>query len=183
MAEEHLEQVELDAGEGEGAIAPLAFTGGEVEDEVAHTQETALPLESSAQQGPQAGQQFGQRERLDQVVVGPGIEALDPVVDGVAGRQHQDRRVVAGAAHAPAHGEAVDVGQPEIEDERVGRRLGKCLERFAARGYRDDVVPLEPERTVDGPPHGLIVVDHQDAHAENLPPHPGRRRAGRLSNL
>ena len=106
------------------------------EREVADAQQAALALEAPAQEGAEAGQQLRQGEGLDQVVVGARIESLDPVVDGVAGRQHQHRRVVAGAAHAAADGQAVEVGQPEVEDERVGRRQGQRLEGLASRGRR-----------------------------------------------
>ena len=73
----------------------LPLAGGEVQRQVAHAQQAALALEAAAQQRAQAGQELGQRVGLDEVVVGPGIEPLHPVVDGVARREHQHRRVVA----------------------------------------------------------------------------------------
>ena len=79
-------------------------------------------LGPAAQQGPQAGQQLGEGERLDQVVVGPGVEALHPVLDGVPGGEHEDGGVVAGGPHAPADVEPVDGGQPDVEHHGVGRR-------------------------------------------------------------
>ena len=86
VAQEHLEEVEFDAGQGEGALAPLRLPGGQVEGEVADAEPPTLPLEAAAQQSPQAGQQLGQGERFDQIVVGAGIEPGHAVVDGVAGR-------------------------------------------------------------------------------------------------
>ena len=46
---------------------------------------------AAPQQDAQPGQQLGEGERLDEVVVGPGVEAGDAVLDGVAGGQDQDR--------------------------------------------------------------------------------------------
>jgi hypothetical protein len=45
----------------------------------------------SPQQGAQAGVEFAEVEGLHQVVVGPGIETPDAVVDGIAGGQDQHR--------------------------------------------------------------------------------------------
>src|ERR1700722_759649 len=102
MAEEELKEVELDPGERELTRSPVGLTGAKVELEVPKAQD--LPLLSAAppEQGPQPGQQLGEREWFDQVIVGAGIETLDPVVHGVPGRQHEDRGVVLSSPHALA---------------------------------------------------------------------------------
>ena len=41
------------------------------------------------QQGVQASSQLAQVERLEQVVVGAGLQAVHPVGDGIAGGEHQ----------------------------------------------------------------------------------------------
>ena len=50
----------------------------------------------AAQQGADPGDQDRERERLGEVVVGAGVERLGLVEVAVLGRQHQDRRPVAG---------------------------------------------------------------------------------------
>ncbi len=148
----------------EGALPALALAGGEVQRQVAHPQQATLALEAPPEQGAQAGQQLRQSEGLDQVVVGTRIESLDAVVDGVARREHEDRRVVAGAAHAAADGQAVDIGQPEVEDQRVRRGQRQRLERLAARGHGHHLVALEAQGAVDRSADGQVVVHHEDAH-------------------
>src|SRR5262245_36646675 len=73
-----------------------------------------------AQDRSQAREQLARIERLRQVVVRAELET-DDAVRGLAARgQHQDRDV-GGSPDLAAHGEAVPVGQHEVEDERVER--------------------------------------------------------------
>ena len=102
--------------------------------EVGEAEHLAGILGPAAQEGPQPGQQLGQGEGLDQVVVGSGVEALDPVVDGVAGGEHEHRGVVVGRPQAPAHVEPVDGGQADVEDHRVGRADGDLLQGLGPVG-------------------------------------------------
>ena len=48
-------------------------------------------LGGTANQGLDAGQQFGERKRLGQVIVTAGLEALDAVIHGSLGAEDQDR--------------------------------------------------------------------------------------------
>ena len=98
------------------------FPRGEVERQVTDAQQPSLTLEAPTEEGAQAGQQLRQCVGLDQVVVGTRIETLDAVVDGVARGEHQHRCVVPRTAHAPAHGQPVEVGQSQVEDR--ARRVG-----------------------------------------------------------
>jgi hypothetical protein len=166
VAEEELQQVEFDPGQGEGARTPVRLPGGQVERELAEPQHAPLALETAAQEGPQPGQQLLQRERLDEVVVGAGIESLHPVIDAVTRRQHEDRGVVAGLPDAPADREPVDVGQLQVEHEGVGGVRGHGLESLAPRGDGVDLVPFESQRPVNGSADCEIIVHHQDAHGE-----------------
>ena len=71
---------------------------------------------------PDAGQQLGHRERLGEVVVGAQVEGARPC--GPRRRRRSARRSGPGVrAEVAAHLEAVDVGQPEVEDDRRRDRL------------------------------------------------------------
>lgn len=67
--------------------------------------------------GPDPRQEFLERERFDQVVVRAEVESLDPVGHPRPGAQHQDGDGVPALPQAPQDHEAVEIGQPEIEDD------------------------------------------------------------------
>ena len=74
----------------------------------------------TAHQRLKARQQLGQGERLDQIVVGPRLEAGQTVAQGVRRRQHEHRQ--AGCPAVPAQPTAKlqtsQAGQAEIQDHR-----------------------------------------------------------------
>ena len=117
-----------------------------------------------AQQGAQTRSQLAQRERLDEVVVGAGVEALDAIVDRVARGEHEHRGAVAGLAHAPADLEAVEPGHAHVEDHGVGRRGGQPVECRSAICREVHVVAFERKRPLERGPDGRLVVDDQDPH-------------------
>ena len=66
-----------------------------------------------------AGEQLAEVERLDEVVVGAGVEAADPVGRGVPGGQHEQRGRAAVAA-GPGHDvDALGAGHPPVDDRHV----------------------------------------------------------------
>lgn len=69
--------------------------------------------------GAGPGGQLVEIDRLDQVVVGSGIEAADLVAGRVARRQDEDGRVWPATAQTLQDGHAIDPGQAEVEDEQV----------------------------------------------------------------
>ena len=164
MAEQQLEQVVLDAGEGEDPLPALGLAGDRIELEVAEAEDLVRIRRPAPEQGPKAGQQLGQGEGLDQVVVGPDVETLDPVADGVAGGEHEHRRVVVRRPQPAAHLETVDPGEPDVEHQGLRRPDGDLLEgRGAIRG-QGDLVALEPQCPVERAAHGRIVVDDEYPH-------------------
>ena len=78
-----------------------------------------VAVDRAAEQRADAGQQLLERERLDEVVVGAGVEARDAVRDRVARREHQDRCPVAVAAEPAAHREAVELGHEDVEHDEL----------------------------------------------------------------
>ena len=59
-----------------------------------------------AQQRLDPGDDFAHGERLDQIVVGAGVETRDAMLHGVTRRQHEDGNGVAPGAHVLQQGRA-----------------------------------------------------------------------------
>ena len=72
-------------------------------------------------QGPHARHQFRRSERLDQVIVGAGLQPAHPVLHLVARRQQQHRQPAAARAQAAHDFKAVQPRQADIEHQHVGR--------------------------------------------------------------
>ena len=117
-----------------------------------------------------AGEQLGRGERLDEVVVGAGVETRDPVLDGVAGGEQQDRGADPLRAQPAADGESVEAGHGDVEHDDVGDRALDGGERRAAVRGGDGLVALGRERPDEHPEDGWVVVDDQDAfrHADEM---------------
>ena len=92
VADEHVEQVELAPGEAELAAVAGGDVAARVDDDVARDVRAGALGAVAAQQRLEPRGQLGDRERLDQVVVGAGLQAGDAVLDLVARGQHADGR-------------------------------------------------------------------------------------------
>ena len=109
-------------------------------------------------------------ERLDQVVVGARVEAVDAVLDRVARGEHQDRDAVARRAQPARDLEPVDVGQAHVEHHRVGRRGRDLGQRPRAVLRRDGVVAAQHERAAQRVAQGTVVVHDQNPHRRLILP-------------
>ena len=126
-----------------------------------------------AEVGGDPGQQFGETERLDDVVDGARLEAEHDVDLRIAGGEHDDRhgRVLAGGVHGDHR--PVAVGQTEVEQHEVGRIGVERLDRGRDGADRRGVVPVGLERAHEAGRDQRVVLDHQHAarhalHATNI---------------
>jgi D-alanyl-D-alanine carboxypeptidase/D-alanyl-D-alanine-endopeptidase (penicillin-binding protein 4) len=70
-------------------------------------------------QGADAGAQFIEVDRLDEVIVGPGIEAGYLVAGCVAGGQDQNGQALAAVAGAFEHFHAAQARQAKVEHDEI----------------------------------------------------------------
>jgi hypothetical protein len=119
MAHERLQERELLGAQLERLAAPPGAVAGRVEPQVADLEHRRALDRAAARERAQACQQLVERERLGEVVIGAGVEAVDPVRHGGARGQHQHRRPHALGAQPAADLEPVEVGEHRVEDDRV----------------------------------------------------------------
>ncbi len=107
-------------------------------------------------------EQLGDTERLGDVVVGPEVEGLDFSGLQSPGRQ-DDHRHARPLTDALEDGDAVDIGQAEVQEDEVGK-LGEdgAERRLSGLRFRDPVA-LVGEGSPQEPAHRGVVFDHEDA--------------------
>jgi hypothetical protein len=76
------------------------------------------------QQGAHPSEELLEGERLHEVVVGTGVEAVDSLSDRSPGREHEHWRPVTGSTKSPAHFETVQARHRDIEHYGVSGTLG-----------------------------------------------------------
>src|SRR4051794_17882297 len=162
VAHEVLQQLELALGELDDAVAAPDLVRVGVQREVRNDQRGGAARRPAAQQRAQAGQQLLALEGLEQVVVGARVQALDARLQRVAGGEHEDRHVV-GLAQPAGHVHAVELGQPEVEDDEVGHEVVGRAEGRLAVGGDARLVALEAQRALQDLGDVLVVLDDEDA--------------------
>src|SRR6187397_1320644 len=121
MAEEQLEEGELLRREADFDVAAVHATARRVQHEVAGRKDRRTLTGTSPDQGPNPRHELREGERLDEVIVGAGVQALDAVADVVASGEHEDGRPSAPGTELATNGEAVELGEHDVEDDRVVR--------------------------------------------------------------
>ena len=121
-----------------------------------------------AQHRPDPRQQLVDVERLDQVVLRPAVEALDPVGDGAAGGQDQGGSAYVLAAQPSEQVQALDRGQAAVEHQPVVAP-GQPEVQTGLAVVRDvDVVPLALEQPLEHR-RQLTLVLHEEQPAGHAP--------------
>ena len=116
----------------------------------------------------QPGQHLLHLERLRHVVVRAVVDALDPLVPAAAGGQHQHRDGQRGVAPAAEERQAVDAGQPEVQDDGVvGFGADEEVGLLAVGGAVHGVSGLA-NGVCQLARQGRFVFDDQDPHSRRL---------------
>jgi hypothetical protein len=124
-----------------------------------------VPAATAAQHGADARVELRRAERLDHVVVGARVEHGDDLGLVVAGRGDDDRDPADPPQH-PQHRGAVDVGQPEVEDDDVRTTADGVLEAGQpGRRGRDGVAALGQPAHERGADRRVVLDDQDLGHA------------------
>src|SRR5690554_2347988 len=113
IAGEQFQQLKFLGGQLYAAATTEHFTAVQVHDQVGHAYLTGDHGADAPQVGPDPGQQLLDRKRLDQVIIGAGIQAGDLVIHTVLGGQDDDGSV-GGLADAPGDLKSVEYRQHQI---------------------------------------------------------------------
>jgi hypothetical protein len=123
---------------------------------------------AAAQQSPDPREQFRKGKRLDQVVVGTEVQTEHPIVDPIASRQNEHRRLESALPQDLENLETAPTREHEIENHYV-EQFGIGVEKavFASRSNHHIVVlRLQPfgQRLCQL----RLVLDNQDPHRSNV---------------
>ena len=138
--------------------------GGGVELEVARLEHGRALERPAARERAQPRDELGERERLDEVVVGAAVEAGDAVLDRVARGEHQHGRPDAVGAQPPADLEAVDAREHHVEHDRVVVGGARHPQRVLALDRDVGEHPLVAQAAPDQARELDLVLDDQHAH-------------------
>ena len=110
---------------------------------------------------PHARQQLGQAEGLGDVVIGSGIQTDDEVGVLATGGEHEDRDGQALGPHLTGHVQAVDIRQPQVQDDDVSGR--DLLEGAFTGAMSQDLIALASKGAGEGFGDGRVVFDEQNS--------------------
>jgi hypothetical protein len=112
----------------------------------------------AAGEGPNAGKQFGEGERLGEIVVGAGVEAFYAVFDLVAGCQHDRWRADLRGPQPLYQLDAAQAWEHPVHDQEIVFVRQGAHERLPAVGLRLDGVALLDEDPRDQTRQPLFVL-------------------------
>lgn len=161
---EGFEEGEFSFGEFEVLSGAGGGVGASVDDEVGDLDAVGFKGGVASGEGADAGEEFGDGEGFDEVIVGADIEAGDFVFGGVAGGEHEDGGVETGAADGLGEFDAVHFGEHEVEDEESeGLGEGDLEAGFSVVGDFG-VVAVFSEDPFEFGGDDEVVFDDEDAH-------------------
>ena len=119
----------------------------------------------AAQQRADARQQFDERERLDQIIVGAEFQTFDAVVHRAARAEDQHRRAGLAVADLLEDLQPVHVGQHHVQDDQIViGRVNQVDRRLAVSGGIDRIAgALQAALQEIG--NSLFVFNDKKAHS------------------
>jgi hypothetical protein len=132
--------------------------------QVGDPDDVRLPLRPSAEDGPDAGEQFGEGERLGQVVVGPEVQPPDPVLHLPAAGETQDGGAAVGGTQLLQHPPAAAVWQVDVQNDEVVAPPGRHPEAHLSQDLDVHDVPVLGQPLAEVRDGVRLVFDQQHFH-------------------
>lgn len=164
MPQQILEQLELSRRQFKRASTSQGTTRYEVDLQVRCFETQNVGRTPTSHQRPNARQQFRQREWLDQIIVCAEVEPDNAILDSIAGRQNQHRRMNLSLAQGLQDLEATSAREHQVEQHEVKRLGGRAEKTLLAVRCHDDVVMLRLKGRSQHVRKLALVFDDQDAH-------------------
>jgi hypothetical protein len=142
---------------------------GDVDDQVADLEVFGLWLLAATHASSDAGDELLRLERLDDVVVGSGLEA-DDNIHGVGPCSEHDDRHAGFGADPPAHLHAIQSWEHDVEEDEVGLGVTKGREHPGAVRYVGHLEPLVAQDDAEHLRQRQIVIDDEHATLHLRPP-------------
>ena len=134
VAQEEFKDGELFSGEIDHVPGAGTQAGAGVKNEIGDLMEERFQIRRATEEGADTREEFREGERLNKVVVRPGVQAGDAVADRVAGSEHENGDADAVRPQAAAEIEAGKPGEQDVEDNEVEVGAGEEVERFGTVG-------------------------------------------------
>ncbi len=113
---------------------------------------------------PHAREQLAEVERLDQVVVGPGVEAANPVGGRVARGEHQQRCRSVVLARPGDHVNALGAGHAPVNDRDVVLVPLQVVDGLVATFDGVDLVARVGQAEHENLAQTVVVLRHEHSH-------------------
>ncbi|MNZ11343.1 hypothetical protein D3C78_282060 [compost metagenome] len=125
------------------------------------------PPGTAPEQGAQAGLELVEVERLDQVIVGAGIQASDAVFGCIARGKDQNRQAVAPRPHPAQQLDATQPRQPEVEDHQVECFVLQGMQPAQAIAQPVEGIALLAQPVADPLTQSGIILNQQQPHVQS----------------
>ena len=170
VSDEPGEQIELLRSQRELDTSDPHASRREVDRQITQLAAGEGPCLAAAKLSSDACQQFGELERLGDVVDRSGIESDDDVELLVAGGEHDDLDTWIVSMEPAAHLEPVDVGKSEVEQHEIGPVASRRFDRDPTTRLPPGVVSAAVEGAQQRRSDSIVVLDDEDslsAHGVN----------------
>ena len=144
--------------------ASLYHARSRIDFQIKNPDNRVFHLMATADQGPQAREQFSQLKRFHQVIIRPGIEPFDPILQLTPRCQNKDMRADTVFAPLLQQGQPISERNHQIEEDRIVLRgAGFVIRLVGITGHiHGESFLLQP--LAHSPLQRLMILDQQDSH-------------------